>query len=1517
MRIAITAFFRGSAFSGALPQVAVNLSRVLVGLGHEVEFILPLDSDDWFIDCKELSSLCPRVKLQNGMSLKSYNLLIEVVWFLPPDVRKQLALKTVMFYHYPSVFYDIEGSVYPVGTLTRSFQGVDAVWTWSHFKKTDFEYLELLTRCPVFTMPFFWDPVFCDTYMKESDLVGRYEGPNEIVICESNESNTSNCTLPMTILSEIYKKTEGGVKWTVINGDTLIKRDFFVSNILKNLHICGTEEKPVQDLSGNFTKRVRLPDLLGRPSVIVSHQRFRPIKYMLLDALWMGLPLIHNCELLKDISGGAFYNLNRVGEALLGWDSVCDKTVGLADKTTLLNLWGPTIARATLPSLIEKTLQYKAASGAAIRIAFFDMWVDFQPEHNLVLAALLAKGVSVELNQKHPNLIVFGPFGEENKKPIWSGIKKVFYTGESMEPLVRDDIILNLGFRRVATENYFRFPIWMTELNWFNQDPKLVKNPMPLPLEILARRAELTGRSKFCIFVTSNPNSSQRNTVFNTVCRYKNVDSAGRLFNNCTQVAGGQGGAGGQLLKIECYQKYKFAIVCENQASDGYVTEKLLHAKLAGCVPIYWGDPLVNLEFNSSAFINVSDYNTVDELLNKIKSLDTDDLAWSEMANTPLWKDVSKFKERLSGLAEAIVKTFSAAAPATATATATTSAAKENVIGSSGITSHAEFTKFLQGEIVKPLTPIRAQTDPAKYVFEPIANDSNNVIITCCNSKFIGSAVKLALSSPVPLYVWTIDVKEEEKELLRRAGVKQIFMFDTQWFPNGWADFWNMNHYAWKPLLLSLANQCFKAGTNVMYVDSGTEITNKLDAIWAHIVADDIFVLSQEHKMRVWSHPTFCSMLKMTEEELNASQYSANIMGFKVGGKFRQLFTDAFELAKNRDIIVGNKWFQYSKECFGHRHDQSIFSLLGLRAGVKPHDVAKFADGTSHMFAERGGFPFYVHRSLWKFVVPIAENIEEVYLVNLDHRADRLEKFHLSHPYLKQSINRVSAVYGNQLVLDTGLAKLFANNDFKWKKGVIGCALSHYNIWKDLCKNEQRKSIMVLEDDAVLVPQFMSKWRAIAHLMPEDTDIVFLGGVLPPNKQMLPHVTEPVNPAFARVAKINMGGTMRRYFHFCTYSYIITNKGAAKLCKLISERGIFTSIDHMMVNHGDGLLNIYFTTPLLAGCFQDEDPTYQNADFNDFNRVDKFDSEIWNNKECFSALEVQEALVGCVAAKFVYFEDGQKNCIEQNWMEELFGPIEWVSHTAELGAGKYIVYYQHTTPVKLIEGWVNRHMDSKLFLYHASDESCKADISIYSHSGISGVFRNYWRPEAAGIAKVVHLPLGYLNGKGAGVDSKQIKDRAYTWSFAGAMDRPGRREVLKSLEELGGPFKLHCTPTWNSSSNLGTEEYVKMLMDSKIVPCLQGFHNVECYRFYEAMEHGAIPIVPLDENNSYANIFKGMGSPPILAVKDAAMLPNVIKTISQNVEVLEKISQDTRNWWVGYKIYLRKFISAKLSGSIS
>ena len=44
----------------------------------------------------------------------------------------------------------------------------------------------------------------------------------------------------------------------------------------------------------------------------------------------------------------------------------------------------------------------------------------------------------------------------------------------------------------------------------------------------------------------------------------------------------------------------------ENQISDGYITEKLLHAKISGNIPIFYGDATVNKDFNPNCFRNAS-----------------------------------------------------------------------------------------------------------------------------------------------------------------------------------------------------------------------------------------------------------------------------------------------------------------------------------------------------------------------------------------------------------------------------------------------------------------------------------------------------------------------------------------------------------------------------------------------------------------------------------------------------------------------------------------------------------------------------------------------------------------------------------------------------------------------------------------------------------------------------------------------------------------------------------------------
>lgn len=695
-------------------------------------------------------------------------------------------------------------------------------------------------------------------------------------------------------------------------------------------------------------------------------------------------------------------------------------------------------------------------------------------------------------------------------------------------------------------------------------------------------------------------------------------------------------------------------------------------------------------------------------------------------------------------------------------------------------------------------------------------------------------------------------------------------------------------------------------------------MVDDLESIWTCTGRDGFFVCKMpEHKMATWCHPTFVSQLGVTAAELASPQVSANIVGFIVGSeKATSILGQTLGLACNPDIIVGHKWHQYSDVCMGHRHDQSILSLFCIRAGVNMHLLDNFAGWKSYDDTLKYGQILYVHRGKWvktataaTAVGPAAlKGLSDCYIVNLAHRGDRLNQFWSSHPYMKDFAKRLDAVNGRTLTLTRDICNLFKNNDFKWKKSVMGCALSHFAIWKQMMLlGAEVKPLLVLEDDAQLVDGFVEKWNAVADLMPPDADIVFLGGVLPPNKPGLPQVTEMVNSAFARVAINTMFGSRRRYFHFCTYAYILTVAGAKKLCEHIDKLGIYTSADHMLVNNME-LLNVYFSCPLLSGCVQDNDPIYQKADFNNFNRVDKFDSEIWNNTEAFTSEEVLAVCGGPVLEKLnvVYFEPEQyKQCIDAQWLGEIFQrEFVWTSHldNVKLGSGdKVLVYYQHTTPVALIEGWINRNSDCKMYLLHASDEACTADISLYRHPSISCVFRNYWRPECAKMAKVVHLPLGYLNDKKGNGKILLASQRALDWSFAGAMDRNNRNDVLLDLQKRYIKNYVHRTPTWGSSENVPANMYMELLSQSRFVPCLDGFYNTESYRFYEALEAGAVPVICVDEKQSYSNILCGMEFMKVGSWSDA-------------IECDWDSKQKTVLYsWVNYKIGLAKFIDEKLS----
>ena len=60
--------------------------------------------------------------------------------------------------------------------------------------------------------------------------------------------------------------------------------------------------------------------------------------------------------------------------------------------------------------------------------------------------------------------------------------------------------------------------------------------------------------------------------------------------------------------KINTLLNYNFNLCFENCDRDGYITEKIIHSMMGGCVPLYWGGGrFLEQTIPSSCFINCKD----------------------------------------------------------------------------------------------------------------------------------------------------------------------------------------------------------------------------------------------------------------------------------------------------------------------------------------------------------------------------------------------------------------------------------------------------------------------------------------------------------------------------------------------------------------------------------------------------------------------------------------------------------------------------------------------------------------------------------------------------------------------------------------------------------------------------------------------------------------------------------------------------------------------------------------------
>ena len=126
--------------------------------------------------------------------------------------------------------------------------------------------------------------------------------------------------------------------------------------------------------------------------------------------------------------------------------------------------------------------------------------------------------------------------------------------------------------------------------------------------------------------------------------------------------------------------------------------------------------------------------------------------------------------------------------------------------------------------------------------------------------------------------------------------------------------------------------------------------------------------------------------------------------------------------------------------------------------------------------------------------------IDEIFVINLERRKDRLMEFIdriRNHTTLSlKDITLFKAIDGKKLYPTKDIKYLFRNCDHNYQPGIIGCCLSHYDIWRNISGSNYIDKALVLEDDAMIFDGIdpVKVWNeSIYKNYPEDCDLLLLG----------------------------------------------------------------------------------------------------------------------------------------------------------------------------------------------------------------------------------------------------------------------------------------------------------------------------------------------------------------------------------------------------------------------------------------
>lgn len=217
--------------------------------------------------------------------------------------------------------------------------------------------------------------------------------------------------------------------------------------------------------------------------------------------------------------------------------------------------------------------------------------------------------------EARPRLLFFGDVGDGEHLLYPASTIRIFLTGENIQANWQEADYA-LTHERLWNERHWRVPLWR---HFYDPGHTHAERDFSV----------VKGRvDRFCNFIYSNESAKERIEFFHRLNERKPVDSCGRVLNNI----------GGPVADKRAYvARCKFTIAFENESHPGYATEKIIEPLLMGSIPIYWGDPRIEEDFNPDCLINVHKYSNYDEVIERIMQIDSSEELWRKYVTSPIF----------------------------------------------------------------------------------------------------------------------------------------------------------------------------------------------------------------------------------------------------------------------------------------------------------------------------------------------------------------------------------------------------------------------------------------------------------------------------------------------------------------------------------------------------------------------------------------------------------------------------------------------------------------------------------------------------------------------------------------------------------------------------------------------------------------------------------------------------------------------------------------------------------------